>query len=134
MCKAAQPELDTSEILFQEGIIGVPRARRFRLLQKSGSPIRLLQSLDIPGFALPVVDPTLANGDYQPALGARIPEALGIRDDDPVLILAVTALEKSGPVANLRAPLVINVARRLGIQVILDIHTYPLRAVVKTET
>ena len=53
---------ETSEgtvIQFPEGVIGVPRARRFQVLERPGSPIRVLKCLDIEGFNLPVVDPRL---------------------------------------------------------------------------
>jgi flagellar assembly factor FliW len=122
-----------SEILFSEGIIGVSRARRFQLLEREESPIRVLRCLDIEGFALPVVDPRLVDPDYRPAISTRVTEALGLDAADLLLLLAVTTLEPEGPVANLRAPLVINVERRLGAQVILDDRRQPLRARLATK-
>jgi flagellar assembly factor FliW len=122
-----------AEILFSEGVIGVSRARRFELLERSGSPIRVLRCLDIEGFALPVVDPRLADPDYRPAISARVSEALGLSGEGLLLLLAVTTLEPAGPVANLRAPLVINVEKRIGAQVILDDRRQPLRAKVATK-
>jgi len=119
---------DGAEIVFEEGIIGVPRARRFQLLARGGQPTHVLRSLDIEGFALPVTDPRLADADYRPRLGPRVPAALALGADDPVLILAVTTLEPGGATLNLRAPVVINVNRGLGAQVILDDRHYPLRA------
>jgi flagellar assembly factor FliW len=120
-------------ICFEEGIIGVPRARRFHLLEREGSAVRVLRCLDIDGFALPVTDPRLADRDYRPELGPRIQEALELSDGDPVLFLAVTTLEPEGPVANLRAPLVVNVRCQRAVQVILDDKAYPLRAPVRTD-
>jgi len=114
-----------SEILFEEGIIGIPRARRFHLLERPGSPLRLLQSLDIAGFALPVVDPRFAEPDYSPTLQSRVSEALSLGDGGCVL-LAVVTLGDALPTANLRAPIVINVDRRVGAQVILDDRSLPL--------
>lgn len=124
---------ETTEIRFEEGIIGVPRARRFELLEREGSPIRVLRCLDIEGFALPVIDPRLADTTYQPVLGPRVQEALLLEAGEPILFLAVTTLEPTGPVVNLRAPLVINVRRRLAKQVILDDRAYPLRAPLATQ-
>lgn len=119
-----------TEIVFEEGLIGVPRARRFQLLAREGGTTHVLRSLDIDGFALPVTDPRLADADYQPKLGPRVPEALALAPGEPVLLLAVTTLDPSGPTLNLRAPLVINVSRGLAAQVILDDRKYPLRAPV----
>jgi len=128
MSAEATAAAEDTEIRFEEGIIGVPRARRFELLEREGSPIRVLRCLDIDGFALPVIDPLLADTTYRPVLGPRVHEALLLEAGEPVLLLAVTTLEPTGPVANLRAPLVINVKRRLAKQVILDDRDYPLRA------
>jgi flagellar assembly factor FliW len=126
-----QPSLtenEGAEIVFEEGIIGVPRARRFQLLARNGATTHVLRSLDIEGFALPVADPRLADAGYRPKLGPRVPEALALAEGEPVLLLAVTTLEPSGPTLNLRAPLVINVNRRVAAQVILDDRSYSLRA------
>jgi flagellar assembly factor FliW len=123
-----------STILFEEGLIGVPRARRFQLLEKPGSAQRILQCLDIEGFNLPVIDPRQADPEYQPSLGGRVTEALELEAGDTVLLLAVTSLDPEGPHANLKAPLVINVHRRLAAQIILDGDSYPLRAPVPTGT
>lgn len=119
-------EDDGSEILFEEGIIGVPRARRFQLLERPGSALRLLQSLDIAGFALPVVDPRVAEPNYRPTLQSRVSEALSLDGGDCIL-LAVVTLGDALPTANLRAPIVINVERRVGVQIILDDRNLPLK-------
>lgn len=116
------------EILFEEGIIGVPRARRFLLLERDGSPIRVLRCLDIEGFALPVADPRLADAGYAPDFGSQLLDRLSLKAGDPVVVLAVTTLEPGGAVANLRAPIVIHVARRRAAQIILEGGSYPLRA------
>ena len=116
-----------SEILFEEGLIGVPRARRFELLERDGSPVRLLRCLDIPHFALPVVDPALADPQYRPEIGNRLEGILEIEEGDPVLVLAVAAVDSSGPLANLRAPVVINARSRRAVR------SYPLRAPVRAE-
>lgn len=124
----ATTETDDSVIVFEEGILGVPRARRFQLLERPDSDLRVLRCLDVDNFSLPVVDPRLAAGDYEPRLNPRVARALGLEADDPVLLLAVTTIEPDRAVANLRAPIVINVKRRRATQVILDDRSYPVRA------
>jgi flagellar assembly factor FliW len=130
MGEAVPIRADSSIILFAEGIIGVPRARRFQLLEKAGSPFRVLRCLDIEGFALPVIDPRLVDPAYRPKLGSRLGETLSLSDEDPVVVLAVATVSPDGPVANLRAPIVINARDRVAAQVILDDRHYPLRAPV----
>ena len=133
MSESTVPADAGSTICFEEGIIGLPHARRFELLEKSGSAVRVLRCLDIEGLALPVTDPRLADRDYRPELGPRIQEALALSDGDPVLFLAVTTLEAEGCVANLRAPLDVNVRCQRAVQVILDDRSYPLRAPVRLD-
>ena len=52
---------DEKIILFENGIVGFPELKRFALLhdEEKGTDagIRFLQSLDEPGFAMPVMDP-----------------------------------------------------------------------------
>lgn len=125
---------EATEIVFAEGIIGVPRARRFLMLEQPGSALRVLQCRDIDGFDLPVADPLLADPGYAPRLGPRVARALELEPDDPVLLLAIATREPEGPVLNLRAPLVINVRRRQAAQVILDDRALPLRAPLAART
>ena len=121
---------DTSIFSFEEGIIGVPRARRFQLLEREDSAVKILRCIDIEGFSLPVVDPLLADPEYSPRLGPRVMQALGVEQDDPVLVLAVATLEGAEVFANLKAPVVVNVRQRQALQVILDGRDYALRAPV----
>lgn len=120
--------MNQDEINFREGIIGVPRAQRFVLLERTGSVSRVLKSLDIEGFALPVVDPLMFDREYQVRLGPRLGEVIDLQPDDPVLVLAIATLEAGGPMANLRAPVVVNTRNRQAMQVILEGRKHPLRA------
>ena len=115
------PQDETNEIHFPEGIVGVPQARRFQLLVQPDSPVRLLQCLDIEDFRLPVVDPFLVDADYQPVLGKRVRDFLQVEEGDAILLLAITVLKHdAAPLANLRAPLIVNATRARGMQWILE--------------
>lgn len=112
---------ESAEIVFEEGLIGVPRARRFELLERPGSEVRLLRCLDIEGFALSVIDPFKVDPNYSPRFGPQVAARLACEKDDPILLLATATRHEDGNVdANLRAPLVINTTRCLGVQIILD--------------
>lgn len=127
------PALDDDSVLtFPEGIIGVPRARRFQLLERAGSPVRVLRCLDIEGFALPVVEARRADPDYRPAIPAHVASGLGLDPDGSVLVLAITVLDPEGPRANLRAPVLVDPKTLRAVQVILDDRSLPLRAPVPT--
>ena len=54
---------DDKIITFENGIIGFPDLKKFALLHDeekgSNAGIRFLQSLEEPGFAMPVMDPLI---------------------------------------------------------------------------
>ena len=119
------------EIRFEEGMIGVPGARRFEVLSRPDYPVLILRCLDIAGLSFHVTNPVLADPGYSPPLDRRVEEAIGLREGDPCLLLAVTILEGESAVANLRAPLVLNVRTCRATQMILEDRSYPLRAPVR---
>lgn len=124
---------DDSAIVFDEGIIGIPGARRFQLLERPGSAVLMLRCLDADGVDLPVVDPFLADPSYRPRLGKRVGASIGLVEGHDVLMFAIAALQPDGPpLANLRAPLVINASTLRGVQVILDDTAQPLRAPIRS--
>ncbi len=129
MGDAAQELNVESMIRFEEGVIGVPRARRFELMERPDSPLRILRCLDIEGFNLPVIDPRRVDPVYRPKLAERVIRLLEATDNEPLLLLAVTTIKTDGAEANLKAPVVVNVARRTAVQVILE-GDYPLCAPV----
>lgn len=127
-------EVDPSRIItFPHGFIGFPSWQRFVLLpHREDSPFWFLQSVDEPALAFVVMDPREAVPDYV----ARVPAAqladVGIetpQDVERAVVLALVTLrgEPAGATANLKAPLVINPARRLGVQVILEGSPYAIR-------
>lgn len=124
---------DTSVIVFEEGVIGVPRARRFQLLERGDSCVRMLRSLDVPHFVLPVVDPRVSRSDYAPDFSERVRRSVDASASDELVIFAVATVSGAEGSANLRAPIVINVAKRTAAQIILDDRTLPLRAPFRDE-
>ena len=67
---------DDKIITFENGIIGFPELKRFALLhdEEKGTNvgIRFLQSLDEPGFAMPVMDPLVVKPDYDPEVNLSL--------------------------------------------------------------
>ena len=62
-------------ITFQDGIIGFPDLKRFALLHDEergdNAGIRFLQSLEEPGFAMPVMNPLDVKPDYEPVVDRK---------------------------------------------------------------
>ncbi len=121
-------EIEEEKIIdFKNGIIGFPDCRRFALifdLKEDGTPkgISWMQSLDEPGFALPVIDPLLVKEDYNPYVEDKGLEHLGgLTDENLYVLVTVTATEDITKLSvNLKAPLIINAEERKGAQIIVE--------------
>jgi flagellar assembly factor FliW len=114
-------------IVFPRGLIGFPDARRYVLLEPSAPrKVAWLQSLDMPELAFPVVDGAMISGSYPNPAPSKLAHEAGIGDSE-LAVLVVVAPGKGkdkGLVANLLAPLVIDLESRSGAQVVLDPRQY----------
>lgn len=120
------------QIRFRGGLPGFPAVEWFQLDPIPGidSDLLLLQAVDVPGIGfitLPLSDeiPVLRPNDLSD-VSAMLDIAPG-----ELLILAIVTLATSHAgiekFLNLRAPLFVDVRRKLGAQVVLADATYPLR-------
>ena len=126
-------EVDESKIIsFPNGIIGFPDLTRFTLMhdedQGSGS-IKWLQSIDEPGFAMPVMDPLIVCPDYSPEIDKTKIEDIGNLDDDDILVLVTVTVphDLAKMTVNLMGPFVINVKDMKGVQSIVENDNYPVK-------
>jgi flagellar assembly factor FliW len=110
---------ETDVLTFVDGLIGMEDCRRWVLLADAqNSSLGWLQSLDRPEVALGVVSPRRFVPDYQVRVSRREIQPLGL--DDPNAAQVLTIVSHTGGVLslNLKAPLVIHVAERLGRQIV----------------
>ncbi|NOZ38713.1 MAG: flagellar assembly protein FliW [Planctomycetes bacterium] len=120
------------ELIFESGLIGLEHCRRWVVLSDTKNPtLGWLQSLDEGHIALGVVSPRRFVPDYQLRIDRaelQFLELTTTRDAEVVVIASRQAQgqqvggqaggQAGGLTLNLRAPLVINVERRRGCQVI----------------
>ncbi|MCM1231523.1 MAG: flagellar assembly protein FliW [Butyrivibrio sp.] len=125
---------DDKVITFENGIIGFPELKKFALLhdgeQGSGNAgIRFLQSLDEPGFAMPVMDPLIVKPDYDPEVNDELLAAAGNVTGDNILVLVTVTIPKdlTRMSVNLQGPFVINVEEHKACQVIVENGDYPVK-------
>ena len=128
-------EIDDNKIIdFPKGIIGFPDLKRFSLMhdekdEPNTGTIRWLQSIDEPGFAMPVMDPLVVCPDYSPEIDKTKIEDIGDLGDDDILVLVTVTvphdLEKM--TVNLMGPFVINVKDMKGVQSIVENDNYPVK-------
>ncbi|MCR5788402.1 MAG: flagellar assembly protein FliW [Lachnospiraceae bacterium] len=119
-------------ILFPQGIVGFPDLKEFMLIHDSEAEnsggIQWLQSIEEPGFAMPVMDPLLVRPDYNPTIEDEFLKPLGEFTDDNMLVLTTVSVphEIEQMSVNLMAPFIINMDTRKAIQIIVD-DTYEVK-------
>jgi flagellar assembly factor FliW len=113
-------EIDVDDILlFPHGIIAFEDCRHWVLLADEENPsLAWLQSVSRPEVSLPVVSPRRFAADYSVHVtrGQLVP--LEFSQFDQAYVLAVVSTSDGDLTLNLKAPLIINLDRRLGRQVI----------------
>lgn len=123
---------DDKIIHFPSGIVGFPELTEFTLLhdeEKGAGSIHWLQSVQEPGFAMPVMDPLLVCPDYNPEVDDELLKPLGGLDPEEILVLVTVTvpsdLKKMS--VNLRGPIIINATAKKACQVIVEGENYQVK-------
>lgn len=119
-------------ITFPGGIIGFPDLIQFTLLHDEDdgiATIHWLQSLQEPGFAMPVMDPLFVKEDYNPEIEDELLKVLGEWKQDELLVLVTVSVpqELEKMTVNLKGPIIINGANRKACQVIVEGDVYKVK-------
>jgi flagellar assembly factor FliW len=126
-------EIEDSKIInFPNGIIGFPDMKRFTLMHDQddeSATIQWLQSIEEPGFAMPVIDPLIVCPDYSPEIDKNAFVDVGELKDDDILVLVTVTVphDLTKMTVNLMGPFVINVADMKGVQSIVENSDYPVK-------
>ena len=126
------------------GLFGFPDEKEFLLLElPSMRPLAFVQSIRTPGLCFIALPAQVVEPGYQPNLQPDDVEAFGYPADQPptmgqdLLCLALlTMRDKQETTANLLAPLMIDIPRHHGMQVLVEggySHEHPIAAGPATE-
>jgi flagellar assembly factor FliW len=136
---------DEEVLDFPEGLPAFETLKRFLLAQKDEfAPFVFLVSVDSPAVRFICVPVGRLAPDYRFELAAGEGVAMGLEDGiysavsgDPLLLAIVTLPHAAPATANLASPVVIDLKRRSGVQVILAgslySHVTPLRPLAAEE-
>lgn len=119
-------------IIFRHGLLGFAHQHRYILTEIPGTDalFQRLRSLDDPELNFVVLPLEMSDGPIASPDLVAARTALAI-EDAALAVLAIVTLraesERLDCTVNLRAPLLIDTARRLGYQYVLPDDTYPLR-------
>jgi len=131
-------EIDEKTIIvFEEGIPGFDDTKKFVILNDSenDTPFKWLQAVDEVYPALAMISPFEINMDYEIDVDSNTIDLLGIKNTDDVVIYSVVVIPEdvSKMTANLRAPIIINVANNKGCQMIMDNSSYQVKHYILEE-
>jgi flagellar assembly factor FliW len=124
-----------SIVTFADGLPGFEQCRRFVVLsQPNQSPLVCLQAVDGAQAAFLAVDPRRILPEYRCVLGDADRQRLGADLTVTLLWLAILTIGKDEEIfANLRAPVVINPEKLVGLQAMPYDALYPLRHPIAPE-
>jgi flagellar assembly factor FliW len=124
---------DDKILLFEDGIIGFPDLKHFTLLhdEEKGSDagIRYFQSIEEPGFAMPVMNPLMVCENYNPQVSEEFLSNLGNLSDENIVVLVTVTVpsDLTKMTVNLQGPIIINSEEKKGAQIIVEGNEYPVK-------
>lgn len=112
--------IEEADVLtFIDGLIGMENCQRWVLLADAeNSALAWLQSLERPEVALAVVSPRRFVPDYQVRVAKREIAPLGLDNPSDAQVLAIISNVGGTLTLNLKAPLVLHLASRVGRQIV----------------
>ena len=114
--------LDQEQLfLFPAGLIGMESLRDWALLPDLENPaVAWLQSASRGDRALPMISPRAFFEDYRVQVSRRELAGLHMKPGAEMYVLSAISGHAGKVTANLRSPILLNLSRRLGCQVITD--------------
>lgn len=123
---------DDKIINFPNGIIGFPDLTDFTMLhdEESGiGSIHWLQSIQEPGFSMPVMDPLNVKNDYNPEVEDELLKPLGELNPDELLVLVTVTVPQdlTKMSVNLKGPIIVNAGKKKACQIIIEGDEYKVK-------
>lgn len=122
-------EVDDQRFLnFPKGLLGFPNDHEYALIQTGeNSAFYWMQAVHRPELAFVVCDPRMFIPDYRVAIKADDLAHIGLADTSGSQVFVIVNKMDDMLTANLQGPLVINVATRVGKQLVLSDKRYATR-------
>ena len=120
---------------FPEGLLGFSDLDRFVLLDDPSDEIfAWLQSCDEPSIAFPILEPELFADNFQMGLNKSDLKLLNSETGEGLRPFCIITIPEDPTMmtANLKAPIVINVAQKLGRQCVLQDNKLEIREPIFT--
>lgn len=134
---------EEKKIYFENGIIGFSDMKNYLIIydEEKGDKgkISWLQSVEEPGFAIPVINPLFVKSDYNPIVNDELIKPLGDLDPEEMLVLVTVTIpaKLENITVNLKAPIVINALTQKACQIVVENEDYlvkfPIYEILKSQ-
>ncbi len=132
-----QVELKQEDVLtFPEGLLGFSDLREFVLLDDPNDEIfAWLQSCEAAAIAFPVLEPELFTQQYKANLTKSDMEALKLVDQSKARYFSIITIpdDPTQMTANLKAPVVVNIEKKVARQCVLQDNNLAIREPIFTK-
>ena len=121
---------EASIVNFPNGLIGFSEFKKFVVLD-ADSPFSWLQSVEDPTLAFLTVDALNCEDNYK-VHRQDFSSQVNLEDKESHIVILVVAIseEASSATLNLRAPIVVNLDKKLAAQVVLDDESLSTKAIL----
>ncbi len=125
-------EVEEKDVIqFEGGIPGFLEEKKFTVipLAEDDSPLHILQSVETPELAFVTTNPFTFFKEYDFELTESVIEQLKIQNEQDLIVLSIITVKDpfEESTANLQAPIIINMKKQLGKQVVLSDRSYITR-------
>ncbi len=123
-------------VTFPAGLFGFPECRDFLLTTTGRAGFYWLRSCEHDALAFLLADPFIFFPGYSLDLGDRDAAGLAFADAADLAVLAIVTLPRGAGeplTANLQGPVVLNIPRGVGRQVVVPDSAYGLRCEFRVE-
>ncbi|MFF3922086.1 flagellar assembly protein FliW [Paenibacillus lactis] len=124
-------EVDENQVItFASPILGFEDLARYVFIQLEEDlhPFEFLQSIEDENLTFIVMDPFLFYRDYEFQLESHWIESLNVKSEEELRVMViVTARSAEDITCNLKAPIVLNTAKNIAAQIVLDRGDYTTR-------
>ena len=127
---------DTDVITFPEGMLGFSKIHEYVLIERTDDSLFVwLQALKKPSVAFPLLEPQIFEMNYRVDMEEADRKLLKLDKLKFAKVFAIVTIpsDPTKMTANLKAPIVINLKKRLAHQVILHNQEYPIRRAIYAE-
>lgn len=126
-------EIDDSKVVdFESGIFGFEDEKRFVMLyenEQTQNGLCWMQSIKTQDLALPVVNPIFWFPEYSPEVADEQVEKIGELVEDDLNLFSVVVITDNieSMTINLKAPILVNIKTKKGMQVIVENDEYQIK-------